>query len=344
VAVVGLIAVVLVALGVFVVPRVLSAVFGESQSIERGRTVTVTIPDGSLGSDIAKILYDAGVIANQQEFIRTVHSLGAESSMKSGSFHFVAGEDLEDIIRQLSEGSNADVGRLSIAEGLTLDKTASAIESQLGISRDEFLSQAKASSYVSSYPFLSEAQNDSLEGFLYPKTYDFDGQEVSAESVTRAMLDQYKLEVDSLDLDTAQAALKSTYGVSLSDYDILKVASIIEKEAVSESDRPLVSSVIYNRLRADMPIQSDATMGYVTKGEVKAEDLTVESPYNTYLNHGLVPTPICSPSLASIQAAANPPQTNYLYFLIIEENGYSNHTFSETYEQHQQAIEQAKGE
>ena len=341
---VGLVAAVLVALGVFVAPRVFRAIFGESQTVDRGRIVTVTIPDGSLGSDIAKILYDAGVIANQQEFIRTVHSLGAESSMKSGSYHFVAGEDSKDINNQLAQGSNADIGKLSVAEGLTLDKTASAVESQLGISRDEFLAQAKASSYVTSYPFLSEAQNDSLEGFLYPKTYDFDGQEVSAAAVTRAMLDQYKLEVDSLDLDAAQAAIKSTYGVSVSDYDILKVASIIEKEAVSESDRPLVSSVIYNRLKADMPIQSDATMGYVTKGEVTAGDLTVESPYNTYLNHGLVPTPICSPSLASIQAAANPPQTNYLYFLIIEENGYSNHTFSETYEQHQQAIEQAKGE
>jgi UPF0755 protein len=93
-----------------------------------------------------------------------------------------------------------------------------------------------------------------------------------------------------------------------------------------------------------MALQSDATMGYVTGGEVTADDLTMESPYNTYLNQGLTPTPICTPSLAALKAAADPATTNYKYFLIIENGSYSNHTFSETYEQHEAAIEKAKSE
>ena len=158
------------------------------------------------------------------------------------------------------------------------------------------------------------------------------------------MLDQYKAEVHSLNMSDAAASLSSSYGVTVSDYDVLKVASIIEREAVTSDDRPLVSSVIYNRLKADMSLQSDATMGYVTGGDVTADDLKVDSPYNTYLHKGLTPTPICNPSLDSIQAALAPSPTNYYYFLIIENGSYSNHTFSETYDQHQEAIAKAQAD
>ena len=148
----------------------------------------------------------------------------------------------------------------------------------------------------------------------------------------------------SLDFASAEATIKSQYGVTMSDYDIIKLASIIEREAISEDDRGKVASVFYNRLKAGMPLQSDATMSYVTGGEVTADDLKTQSPYNTYLNKGLPPTPICTPSLASIKAALAPDTTDYMYFLIIEKGDYSNHTFSTTYEDHQKAIEKAKAD
>lgn len=242
------------------------------------------------------------------------------------------------MIAQLIEGPNTTDNQLTIPEGLTVAQTAARVQDALGISSDDFLAQAKASNYVDDYPFLADAQDDSLEGFLCPKTYDFSGKDVTADTVIRAMLDQYEAEVASLDFATAEASIKSTYGVDMSDYDIIVMASIIEREAVTADDRPLVSSVFYNRLAAGMDLQSDATMAYVTGGEVTADDLKTESPYNTYLNAGLTPTPICSPSLASIQAALSPASTDYYYFYIVEDGTRSVHAFSETYEQHQQVI------
>lgn len=306
-----------------------------------GQTVTVTIPEGSGAAAIYAELESAGVLSDQEEFFAELQRQGAEQSLKSGTYSFVTGADVSNVVRQLVEGPNTSEARLTVAEGLTEERLAAEVSSSLGIPEEEFLDQAKASNYVADYPFLSEAADDSLEGFLYPKTYDFSGQDVDADVVIRAMLDQYQAEVVPLDLDAAAASVSAAYGIELDGYDLLTIASIIEREAVTEEDRPLVASVFCNRLRDGMPLQSDATMGYVTGGEVTADDLRQESPYNTYLNQGLPPTPICTPSMASIQAAMEPAQTDYLYFLIIENGEYSNHTFSRTYEEHQAAIDQA---
>lgn len=305
--------------------------------VEAGQEVTITISEGSGGSTIVKQLLDAGVISDSSSFLQAVQKQNAEQKLKSGTYHFLTGSDPNDVVEQLVEGPNSTENQLKLAEGLTVQKTAAQVEQSLGISADDFIAQAKASNYVDDYSFLASAQNDSLEGFLYGKTYDLTGKEQSADSVIRMMLDQYQSEVQSLDFATAEANIKAHYGVEMSDYDILKMASIIEKEALNDDDRYKIASVFYNRLQQGMALQSDATMGYVTGGDVTADDLKTDSPYNTYLYKGLPPTPICSPSLASIQAALNPADTNYLYFWIDSQN----HVFSETYEQHQQAIANA---
>ena len=141
-------------------------------------------------------------------------------------------------------------------------------------------------------------------------------------------------------MGSAETFIQQKYSVTMGDYDILKLASIIEKEALDDDDRYKISSVMYNRLRTGMALQSDATMGYVTGGEVTAADLKVDSPYNTYLNMGLPPTPICTPSMESIRAAMDPADTNYYFFWITEDE----HVFSETYEQHEQAIQNAQSQ
>ncbi|MGI6755672.1 MAG: endolytic transglycosylase MltG [Atopobiaceae bacterium] len=303
-------------------------------NVAAGQEVTITIPEGAGGSTIVQLLMDNGVISDSSAFLRAVQTQNADQKLKSGTYVLVTGSDPANVVKQLVEGPNTTEGSLTIAEGLTVSATAAQVESVLGISADDFINQAKASNYVSDYPFLANAANDSLEGFLYPKTYDFSGKEVTADSVIRAMLNQYQHEVASIDMSSARAAIKSRYGVDMSDYDVLIMASIVEREALTDDDRVKIASVFYNRMSQGMALQSDATMGYVTGGTVSADDLKQDSPYNTYLYQGLTPTPICSPSQASINAVLNPDDTNYLYFWITE----SEHVFSETYDQHLAAI------
>ncbi|MDO4797122.1 MAG: endolytic transglycosylase MltG [Coriobacteriales bacterium] len=314
----------------------------EGARVEDGQQVTVVIPDGSSGSDIIQILLDAGVIHSSKDFRKAAQEQNADTSLKCGTYTFVTGMDPADVVRQLAAGSTSSEGKLQIPEGLTVTQVAKVVEESLGIPQKDFLAQAKASNYTNEYPFLKEAQNDSLEGFLYPKTYEFSGQEPTADRVIRLMLTQYANEMHSYDTEAVRAELARRYpNVTLTDYDLLKIASIIEEEAVTEEDRPLVSSVFYNRLNSGMMLQSDATMGYVTNGAATAEDLKKESPYNTYLNKGLPPTPICSPSSWALEAAMNPAESDYLFFFIIDNEKYQNHTFTKTYEEHDEAYAKA---
>lgn len=333
-AVIALIAIVVA--GAVFVPRLLKRPSQEDLP-NQGMQVEVVIDDGSGAIAIGSKLEDAGVIASSDDFVAEVKKQGADSSLKSGAYMFTVGQSFDSIIDQLVAGPNSTSGAFTIPEGLTVSQTAEVVSQTFSsISSDDFLAQAKASNYVADYPFLADAQDDSLEGFLCPKTYNFSGKSnVTADDVIRAMLDQYKADVMSLDFDSAKSLIKDRYGIDMSDYDILKLASVVEREAVTDSQRPKVSSTFYNRLKIGMALQSDATMMYVTGGEVTADDLKQESPYNTYLNSGLTPTPICSPSIESIKAALSPDETDYLYFYITQTDEW----FSATYDEHLQAIE-----
>ena len=329
--------VVVVVAGVILVPRIFKSTPTQSELANQGTQVEVVIDDGSGALAIASKLKEAGVIASSDDFVTEVQKQKADSSLKSGAYVFTIGDSYENIIAQLTKGPNSTSGRITIPEGLTVAQTAAAVESALGISADDFTAQAKASNYAGEFSFLADASDDSLEGFLYPKTYDFSGQSgVTADTVIRAMLTQYQADVASLDFASAEAAIQERYGVTMSDYDILKLASVVEREGLNASQRPKVASTFYNRLQIGMALQSDATMMYVTGGTVTADDLKTESPYNTYLNTGLTPTPICSPSLESIQATLTPDDTDYLYFYITQ----SDEWFSSTYDEHLQAIEE----
>lgn len=325
--------------GYFVVSNILHPY--EGARVEDGQEVTVAIPEGSSGGEIIQILLDAGVIHSSSDFRKAAQDQQADMSLKPGTYTFLTGSDPAEIVAQLVKGPNSSEGQLQLPEGLTIKQTAQIVESSLGIPQDTFLAQAKASNYVNDYAFLEAAGNDSLEGYLYPKTYDLSGKEANADTVIRLMLDQYQQEVHGLDFTSAEQSLSDRYNLNVTDYDILKIASIIEKEAISDDDRPKVSSVFYNRLSIGQALESDATMGYETGGSVTADDLKVDSAYNTYLHKGLPPTPICSPSLWAIQAAMEPADTNYYFFFIIEDGVYSNHTFSEGYEEHAEAYKAA---
>lgn len=330
-------------LAIRVLPGVLSRIdgAGSKTTVEEGTQVTVTVPKGASGQTIFKTLVEAGLLDNSQssDFLTAYKSHGDDAQMQAGTYTFTAGASVEDIVNDLIAGPSSSYAyKLTVPEGYTVAKTAAAVAEAIpSITADDFTAQAKASNYVTDYPFLASAQNDSLEGFLFPKTYTFNA-DVDADTVIRVMLDQYKTEMASIDFATGEAQIKAKYGITMSDYDVLTMASIIEREAVTDDQRANISSVFCNRLQAAMPLQSDATMGYVTGGEVTPDDLKQESPYNTYLNEGLPPTPICAPSLASIQAALAPADTNYLYFYIVQENGQMTSSFSETYDEHLASI------
>lgn len=334
------IAVVIVAISVFAIVRFAFPLFlgdrGSSAHIEAGQEVMLTIPAGASGDTIASILSEKHVIEDPGDYYAAVKKLNAEMSLKPGDYRFETLQDPLKVVRQLVEGPNLDTGKLVVPEGKTVSQTAAIVEQTFGIPAQDFNDAARASSYVEDYPFLQQAASDSLEGFLFPKTYHF-ADTPTSDQIIRAMLDQFKTEVwDVFDFSARRAVLKDRYGVDLSDYQLLTLASVIEREAITDAQRYKVSSVFFNRMHQGMPLQSDATMMYVTGGEVTAEDLKKESPYNTYLNPSLPPTPICAPSTESIKAALEPADTDYLYFFITSDT----ERFSQTHEQHLQVIKE----
>lgn len=310
----------------FVVPAVKS-IFApqQEQTVPAGQDVTITIPEGASGDDIASILSKNHIVENPKDYYAAVAKEGAEMSIKPGDYALKTGMNAVDVVKQLVAGPNAGAV-LTIQEGLTLEQTAERIEAVYGISKDEFLAQAKASKYVDDYPFLEDAYNDSLEGYLYPKTYTFTDTP-TADDIIRKLLDQFVSETASLNLD------KGANG--LSAQQIVTMASLIERETAVDSERPTIASVIYNRLDADMPLQIDAAIVYARGGGNQAvtySDLEIDSPYNVYKNYGLTPGPICSPSISSIKAALNPDKTDYLYY-VASATGDGTHKFSSDYEQ-----------
>ncbi len=330
----GLIAVIVVVVLVvfFVVPTVKSAFFPEKETVEAGLDVSLTIPEGASGDEIASLLASNHVIENPKDYYAAVTRANAESSLKPGSYLFKTCQDPDEVVQLLVSGPNAGV-TLTIQEGLTVAQTAQRVEESCGISADDFIAQAKASNYVSDYPFLEGAYDDSLEGYLYPKTYTF-SDSVTTDEIIRKLLDQFQSETASIGLEDGANGLTAQ--------QIVTMASLIERETAVESERPTVASVIYNRLNANMMLQIDAAIVYARGGgsqSVTYSDLEIDSPYNVYKNYGLTPGPICSPSVSSIKAALNPDSTDYLYY-VASAAGDGSHKFSSDYSQFEKDSEE----
>ena len=229
---------------------------------------------------------------------------------------------LKEMAEVLKETSNANTVTITIPEGFTIDDIAVRVSENGICTKDEFLSAVK------NYPLPSYVKDDpdkryNLEGFLFPDTYNFDAG-VKPEYIIETMIKRFE-EIWS----------KVSTGFNIKSEDIEKVitvASIIEKEARVDKDRPLVASVIYNRLAQDMPLQIDATViyahGYYIEN-VRNRHLAIESKYNTYLHDGLPVGPICNPGVASIEAALNPAKTDYLFYLLASDN---EHYFTNNYD------------
>lgn len=297
--------------------------------VANGTEVQVVVQEGEGAKSIGKTLVDAGLIANASDFVDRVNALGVESGLQPGTYILVGGQSIDEMIHVLQTPVAAE--GVTIPEGSTLQQTADLVSAYTEgrISAEDFAAAAgNAAVYAGDYPFLAEAGEGSLEGFLFPKTYPIDDG-ATADSVIRMMLDQFAAETAGLDWSYAESH-------GLSRYDVVKLASIVEKEA-DANHRAMVASVFYNRLDEGMRLQSDATVAYFVGHDPTAEDVDIDDPYNTYYIEGLPPTPINSPSLACLQAVCAPEETGYYYFYFEDDgNGGLSYSFSETYEEHQQ--------
>lgn len=312
-----------------------------AQSVEllaEGQEATITVAEGAGAKVVGEQLAEARLVSNAGDFTKRVNEMGVDSQLKPGTYTFAGGMSLDAIINQLTAGPVANA--LTIPEGSTLEAVAQSVATftENRITADAFTAAASdASAYAADYDFLADAGTNSLEGFLFPKTYEI-GDDAAAESVVRMMLDQFKTETSGLNWSYPQSQ-------GLTIYDAVKLASIVDRESSGDEQiRAQVASVFYNRLNnfGDPNygfLQSDATTAYELGHDPTPEDIKNPTPFNTYTNTGLPPTPICSPGLDCLQAVCNPAQTNYFFFYFApDESGTMQYYFSETYEEHQQTF------
>ena len=286
-------------------------------TVAAGVPVDFEVLAGTPASQIARDLADAGVVVSASDFDKVVRDANASDRLQAGTYQLETGMEPADVLALLIAGPGDQTYRLTIIEGLSVGKMLESISRQTGISFEDLTTSLLDGSVTSGLmPHAPEELQD-WEGLLFPDTYEFAVDADAVEVLTR-MARTTEERVGSIDW---------TYLTDrgMTPYDGIIIASLIEREAALDEDRPLVASVIYNRLDLGMALQFDATVVYVLgglpDGGLTAEDLAVDSPYNTYLHTGLPPTPISGVRIASLEAAALPAETDYLYFLAMDDSG-----------------------
>jgi UPF0755 protein len=276
--------------------------------------VQVIIPRGSTLSDIAALLESRGIIRNALSF-RVLARIGhADQEVRAGAYAFAPHETQAEILNELRSGGAQIATWVTIPEGFTAAQIAQRLQDE-GIGRAAGFDRA----------FHGH------EGYLFPSTY-LVPLAATPDQVTRMLTDQFAKELPP---DAAQRA--RALHVTLAQ--AVTVASLVEREAKIESDRPLIAGVIYNRLHLGMPLQVDATIEYALpehKSELSLRDLQIDSPYNTYQHAGLPPTPIANPGQPSLLAALHPAKTDDLYYVYC---GNGHHVFAKTLAEHQANVE-----
>jgi peptidoglycan lytic transglycosylase G len=282
-----------------------------------GNLVSVEIPKGASTSQIGSILAHAGVI--HEGFLFSVYvKLSGDGPLLPGQYNLPKNSSYHSAIKALEGGPKILVDKLVVPEGFTVQQIADAVGALpgVGLSSQKFLEAASSGTVRSPY---EPPGSNNLEGLLFPATYDVRKGE-SEVNLLEQMIGSFDDHAASLGLDQAASA------IGVTSYQVITLASIVEREAKRDPDRPNVASVLYNRLHAAMPLGADSTQAYylrLTQPGINptAQQDNLASPYNTRLNKGLPPTPIASPGLPSLQAAISPPSTSYLYFVEINPDG-----------------------
>ena len=297
------------------------------------RDIHVLLPDQSSARQIATILKEQDLIRSEKAFLRYCRKNNLDSHLKAGSYVLKRSQSIPEMAAIIARGSNS--GNITVPEGYTLDQIGRLFIQNKICAQEEF-DQALLVDYP--YEFVpGDASNPKrLEGYLFPDTYAV-SQKSSPEQLISTMLERFSVIWNQ---EFADQALQKDMPI----HEVLTIASLIEREARVPSERARISGVIQNRLRAGMPLQIDASVLYARgqhKEQVLLKDLEVDSPYNTYKYPGLPPGPIASPGRAAIEAALNPEQHDYLYYVA---RGDGSHFFSKSYAEHVKAKEKYEKE
>ena len=275
---------------------------------------------------VAKQLKDAGIIKYKGLFQLYCSVSHAKTKIDPGTYELSTNYDYRALVKKMQVGSGAMVTtKVTIPEGYTMEQIFRKLEDENVCSYDDLMDAAANYSY--NYSFLDQSmQGDAkrLEGFLFPDTYEF-YQGMQASSAINKFLENFHNRITAEMLEKADER-----GMSMQE--VVTVASMIEKEAANDDERAMIAAVIYNRIAAGMPLQIDSTIMYVLpehKDVLTVEDTKIDSPYNTYQNTGLPPTPIANPGLASIKATLSPASTKALYYALDSESG--THKFFTSY-------------
>lgn len=305
-----------------------------SVSIEPGLEVEVAIPAGSSARAIATLLSDEGVIDSANEFELTVRDQGIANQLRAGTYRFITGMSIEDVLPLLLRGPIADAYRVTIPEGLRVTEIIDVLVEASGLPRGDFETALSQGGVVTNLRTLPTAPTlTDWEGLLFPDTYEF-LRESPASRILQVLTDTMEERVGSVDW----AQLGET---GFDVYQGLVIASLIESEVRVADERELVSSVIFNRLAEGMPLQIDASVLYgIGTRDPALFNNESESPYNLYKYPGLPPTPIGNPGRASLEAAAKPAESSYYFYVLSTQEG--GHAFAQTYDQHLANIERSR--
>jgi len=321
-----------------------TGVAGSDSTVKDGTKVTVVIPKGSSSTDVAGILADKGVVESETVFRARLKLNGDGADFRAGTFTIQAGSSYDNIVRTLAKGpAAAPTFSVVIPEGQRLEQTAAAIDDMRdkrvaeGATALPVFTGAQYLQVVKATPVPVKYQapkgTKTIEGFLFPATYELK-ESASAQDFVQKQLAAFDANFSQVNLVRAKAA-------QLTPYDVVIVASLIEREARLAPERPKVGAVIWNRLKAGEPLGIDASNQYsVYKAgskefwvaELKQSDLDKDSPYNLRKVQGLPPTPIANPGLASLQAAANPAKVDFRYY-VANPNGNGAHFFTSSYDE-----------
>lgn len=302
------------------------------------RLITFTVQPGEPVGQIATRLQRQGLVRDAELFRLYLRYNGMDSGVEAGVFDLRKTMNMAQIATVLQRGQRGDEVTLTVPEGRRLEEVAQSVSQQLSINADEFSKLASSpQEFATEFPFLAELPaGATLEGYLFPDTYRFT-RDATARDVIERMLANFNQQISQAMRDKLAAQGRTLFQAVI-------LASIVEREAVVASERPAIAGVYFNRLQSNMALDADPTVQYAmgyqqAQGtwwnlELTQDDYrTVESPYNTYLNPGLPPGPICSPGLSSLAAAVEPASSPY-YFFRASCSGDGTHMFSKTLEEH----------
>lgn len=324
---------VLIILVIIFLCRAVPFIHEYTKTASGSETVTVEIPRGASGALIAQILKENGVIKSETAFRLKLRNSPLKDKLNYGTFSLYKSMCLDDILDKLSMTAIQGSVRVTIPEGYSAQMIAQRLEEKGLVSKNDFLKELANGSFE--FSFIKDIKQENgvkyrLEGYLFPNTYEFDSDS-TAHEIINTLLGEFEKQYN---------AVKNENKTDMDMNDIIITASLIEREAKLDSERSLISGVIQNRLKEDMPLQIDATVVYaISDGlydvdRVYYKDLEVASPYNTYKYNGLPAGAICSPGIASVKAAMNPAKHNYMFYRTDSSKNDGSHIFTEIFNQH----------